>query len=434
MARARPTPVPEATEVTAAPFQVLFGASNAVNRMDRSSDLAATAVNDQTQAPVPSMAEAVQAISFGAGGTDVNYLDQGWSGDEPGHRWTIGQTSELWLEHPRMAGDFRLELDLSPFCHAPDLPRQRLTVRVRGAIVGRATIATRGTVAFRVPEALLAGAGPVRVQFEHRDARAPSHFGGTDDRVLALCFYRLLLRRCAGGEQDAGLQGGYGLTVDAIARETGIAAADYMLRFESLGDNCEFGLVQRLCGAEPMGLLRFANINLPNLLRALASRFDKLGDPKNLVLLHPNGKRQEYKVRDSAYGLVYHTWQRPGMCDPQALLAEQVSRLHFLRRKLLEDLTEARKVFVWKRNDATSEAEARALHAALLAYGPNTLLWVTEPDPASGDMPGVVKQVAPGLFHGTTDLVPSMVDTSTLALDLWLSLCVEVDRMRIQTA
>ena len=33
---------------------------------------------------------------------------------------------------------------------------------------------------------------------------------------------------------------------------------DLVLQFESIGDNCELGLVQRRAGSEPLGLLRFA--------------------------------------------------------------------------------------------------------------------------------------------------------------------------------
>src|SRR5690242_4928537 len=34
-------------------------------------------------------------------------------------------------------------------------------------------------------------------------------------------------------------------------------------KFESLGDNCEFGLVQRKAGIEPVYLLRFAGFEIP---------------------------------------------------------------------------------------------------------------------------------------------------------------------------
>jgi len=49
----------------------------------------------------------------------------------------------------------------------------------------------------------------------------------------------------------------------------GLSAQELMYRFESLGDNCEFGLVQRRCGAEPLGLFRFASIGTEQVARAL---------------------------------------------------------------------------------------------------------------------------------------------------------------------
>jgi hypothetical protein len=45
---------------------------------------------------------------------------------------------------------------------------------------------------------------------------------------------------------------------------------------------------------------------------------------------------------------------------------------------------------------ATQCRPVRALHAALRAYGPNTLLWVAEAGLTA--TPGVVEQIAPGLF------------------------------------
>ncbi len=413
--------------MTASPFQVLLGSVVAPVHPppDKRPDLVGAG---RVPAPVPDAAESRQTISFGAGGNDANYLATGWSGDEPGHRWMIGPKSDLWLNNPRQGGDFRLELDLWAFRHAPEFPRQRLTVRVRDVVVGRCSVTTRRVWAFRIPEELLASPGPVRVQFEHPDARAPSEFGGTDRRVLALCCHGVALLPCQAGDQAACLEAGLGLTIAAVARETGVPADEYMFGFESLGDNCEFGLVQRRCGAEPMGLLRFAKITMPNLLRGLESRFDQLGDPKNIELLPPRGKRREYTIRDRAYDIVYHTWQREGIAEPRALLADQASRLQFLRRKLIEDLTEARKVFIWRHTDETSEAQVRALHAALRAYGPNTLLWVTEAGLAM--TPGAVEQMAPGLFCGTTDRLAPYRDANEYALDLWLLLCVKVDRMR----
>jgi len=63
-----------------------------------------------------------------------------------------------------------------------------------------------------------------------------------------------------------------------------------MLAFQSLGDNCEFGLVQRRGGAEPLELLRFAGIFLPieirleKLAAALERKFDGLGEAETMTV------------------------------------------------------------------------------------------------------------------------------------------------------
>src|ERR1041384_3955367 len=75
---------------------------------------------------------------------------------------------------------------------------------------------------------------------------------------------------------------------------------ELMLRFESIGENCEFGLVQRRCGAEPLGLFRFASAPLPKLLAGLGARFEGLSHPDNLdVQLSQNGR--EYLVTDRKF-------------------------------------------------------------------------------------------------------------------------------------
>ncbi len=49
----------------------------------------------------------------------------------------------------------------------------------------------------------------------------------------------------------------------AVSAVEQITLQDLMLQFESLGQNCEFGLVQRRAGADPLGLLRFDSAPCP---------------------------------------------------------------------------------------------------------------------------------------------------------------------------
>jgi hypothetical protein len=45
---------------------------------------------------------------------------------------------------------------------------------------------------------------------------------------------------------------------DAVLSDQELADRDLVLQFESLGDSCELGLVQRMVGVEPLGMFRFA--------------------------------------------------------------------------------------------------------------------------------------------------------------------------------
>src|SRR5205823_11747678 len=86
-----------------------------------------------------------------------------------------------------------------------------------------------------------------------------------------------------------------------------LSSRDLIMRFESLGESCEFGLVQRRCEAEPLGLFRFASAPLPKLLAALGADFVGFGEPDALdVALSANGR--EYMIKDKRFGLLYHAW------------------------------------------------------------------------------------------------------------------------------
>ena len=133
------------------------------------------------------------------------------------------------------------------------------------------------TLAFRIPAAVLAGQGPVRITFLHPDAVAEADFGHPDDqRVLGFSLRSLSLSHVPGATTPRRIAGAGGVTASDIGRLIGLPAAQFMLRFENLGDDYEFGLVQRHCGAEPQGLLRFRDIAIDQLLRALDTNFEPL--------------------------------------------------------------------------------------------------------------------------------------------------------------
>ncbi len=371
----------------------------------------------------------VTEIAFGQDGTDRHHLGAGWSGDELGYRWSMGSQSELWLDHPGGEADCVLEVMLAPYLHPPQLAAQRLAVLARGVPLGVASVDHVRTLAFRVPATVLAGQGPVRITFLHPDAAAPASHGHPDDqRMLAFSFRRLRLSRTSATAAPRGITGAGGVIAADIGSLIGLPAAQFVLRFESLGDNCEFGLVQRRCGAEPLGLLRFSNITLDQLLRALDAGFDGLGEPENMEFWLEDGTKPEYVLRDRSFGLVFHTFLHPGDVVEADLIAQQATRLKFLRRKLLEDLTNGDKIFVIKRNDPLTQAEVLPVLTSLRRHAPQArLLYVV---PATPDRPpGTVIETADGLLCGHIDQFAPPDRVPELSLEPWLEVCVNAARL-----
>ena len=198
-----------------------------------------------------------------------------------------------------------------------------------------------------------------------------------------------------------------------------------LLGFESIGTNCEFGLVQRRYGAEPLGLLRFNSVTLEGLLSALAHRFDKIGEPETTELVPFVG---EYYIKDRRWGLGMHTFIYKGQQDPYVLYPKLCRRLVYLKDKLMSDLLEARKIFVFKSPDLHMD-ELSNLHRALKSIGPVTLFYVTAASAKSGiggDRVGEVKQIGRDLFVGSLSKLGDADGFWNIAFDEWVAICRKV--------
>jgi tetratricopeptide (TPR) repeat protein len=191
------------------------------------------------------------------------------------------------------------------------------------------------------------------------------------------------------------------------------------LRFESLGGDRhggEFGLFQRQCGADPLGLLRWADVEADRLAEALESRFDGIGDAGNTAAFIPDGC-DEWWIEEKRYGVAIRSFVRTADATPDDMVVEASRQLRFLRRQLVEDLQAGEKIFVFRSRERTlTDAEVTRLHAAVRTYGKATLLYVRV---AGTDHPaGSVEAPAPCLLVGSIDHLGG--DTPKEA---WLSLC-----------
>jgi tetratricopeptide (TPR) repeat protein len=163
-----------------------------------------------------------------------------------------------------------------------------------------------------------------------------------------------------------------------LKRDDPAALSGFLMRFESLGPNCEFGFLQKGFGAEPLGLLRWAGTSTNALIQALKNRFAGVGDPAQTTL---TTKNRLYFAVDERFGLRIHTGIREGEMPPQTVLEKQCRRMAFLRDRLLADLASQDKIFVFAPYDIEDDALER-ISALMSHYGPNSLLCIKLADAA----------------------------------------------------
>ncbi len=213
----------------------------------------------------------------------------------------------------------------------------------------------------------------------------------------------------------------------SAAPPTGADEADVrrlMLGFESLGETCEFAVVQRRYGAEPAGLLRWNDVTYDGLIAALGARFAGLGEPaETQLVIAPDG---DLLVEDRRWGLALHT-RFEGDEDREALLARVCRDTGALKDKLLAELAAGEKIFVYRSSGLDGD-RLEALHRALRVHGPVRLLAIqpaapTAPTSIQGAA-GELVEVGEGLFVGFLERLGVQTGgTWDVACDDWVAVC-----------
>lgn len=356
-------------------------------------------------------------IVFGQDGNALPFLYAGWSGLEAGFIWSIGTEASLLLPRLRRAARYVFSLLAEPFLAGDTLPAQSLAVALNGTRLAEIRASAQFILEVEVPWAVLSARKPAQLSFMYPEAASPSDvLGIRDDRVLGFQFKRLIVTPVHDAPRKVPER--FLQAVPATQPAEDLPLQELMTRFESLGQNCEFGLVQRRCGAEPLGLLRFASAPLDKLLPALRCRFAGMGQPGNVTAELTNG---EYMILDRIYGLYYHAWVREGEKTPAEIEAREAWRVPFLVRKLLEDLEAGKKLFVFRGMSTMRQADVQALAEAVRENGPATLLWVelADDEHAAGD----VYWVEQGLMKAHIDRFAPGENAHDLSLESWITLC-----------
>lgn len=207
--------------------------------------------------------------------------------------------------------------------------------------------------------------------------------------------------------------------------EAGLTDRELVLQFESLGDNCELGLVQRRLGAEPLGMFRFAGAPVGHLMRAMRARFEGMADPAHVRVQPENG---EYMIRLTKYDFIYHADVKVGGADPEALHKQQTRTVRFLADKLVADLEAPTKTLVFRQNEPLAANDLVDLRMAVADYGPSVLLWVQEARP--GHPPGTVVVADDTLMVGYVSRLATRENVPDLDLPSWLTMLRRAHAMR----
>ncbi len=344
------------------------------------------------------------------GGSGLGSLVWGWSTPESGSVWAINSRSHVEIEVEETHPSYLVVLAMSPIAKP-----QKVSFWSQGRFLQTSPVRKGVAVSVVVPRALVRD-GRIQLTLAHYDGVDVSTLiGGTDVRVLSVEISRL------------SLYGMSGLPAESEPRQGAELAPDRLFgRFQSLGDTCEFGFCQRTHGAEPLQLLRFAGIGLAQLLLGVASGFRDLASLEHISYwmsgrVGDAEEDLEYMVRHDIYGLNSHSFRSRRSISGEDFRLETQKRLQLLQRMILEDMEDAEKIFVLKRNEDLTPQEVAPVWACLRGHGDNTLLYVV---PAAGDrLPGSVEWTAPGLLCGYIDRFAPERDIHDISDQCWLSIC-----------
>jgi len=161
-----------------------------------------------------------------------------------------------------------------------------------------------------------------------------------------------------------------------------LPVSDLYLPFESIGNNCEFGIVQRGSGFDAPGLFRNVGFNHIDAIISVIERglADMFAEGKYAFIVPPGWK--DWRLDCNVSGMGFHTgissaleMDSPGWVKETA---QSIALFRYLKRCFLEDLSHGEKIFVFRELGAADDAVIERLFSALRKHGENWLLYVSQ--------------------------------------------------------
>jgi len=362
-------------------------------------------------------------ITFGAHGNAVKFQAFGWWGPEETWTWTAGAKSAIVFDAPDAPFGYFVEVDAGCLTQWPSRESQPVVVWANDRRVAAFDMRQDCTFAIFCPSPR-ENEGCIVLTFEHQGAiRLADLCENSDPRELALSFrsIRILVLLEPPAQLIVGRQvrreiraENIAQAIDAAERTVEVPIHELLTSFEMLCGDCWFGLVQRILGSEPLGLLRFAGAVPRVTIKGLDTEFSEMGADINPT---PAGDGTDEWMITDAFGLCYHSGKSLSV-PPEKVIEMERKKVGFLRRKFSEDLTEARKTFVFSDKEGLPVEAALSLFLALRRSSKGNLLWVR---PArSIPEAGTAREIAPGFVVGFLDFCGEPM-SGNIPLGGWLS-------------
>jgi Flp pilus assembly protein TadD len=238
---------------------------------------------------------------------------------------------------------------------------------------------------------------------------------------LGVATWRYKVQAEAGGEMHAGEEvhvADVGLVLDDAMRE-------FMLRFESMGEDCEFGLVQRHYGAEPLSMLRWCSTHPGTVVAGLRREFEGVGEVANVEV---DMGKPEIMVNEKSSGIRFHTFiQRSPSLDVESFAKRQAKHLAYLKRMFMERLRDGEKVYVYKVIKPVPLETLETIYNEIRKYSNSPLLIMQRHD--AENPPGSFRRAQGDLFFGYVERFG--LDNGPvwkINFDVWVSICKGVMR------
>ncbi len=356
-----------------------------------------------TEPPPPPPPNPARTIQFHWCEPAEAELKRGFGRLENGYVWSVGDESEFIVPLDGHGLPVLVLLDMRPVEKPVIGTRQRIVIGADDKLLGFFELRAHLVLALRIEPK----PGQFRTVLHIRNLDAGQDAGGPlNDENMHLAWALHSVRTigappCCDPGFMPPLPGtrADGTLDRAVQDRTGLALAELVTHFESLGNCCELGILQlELLGRELPSLLRTSGIPQRELVEGLARDFDLLGRPDTMRFFFRPEPDPTWRLTSGLYGLSNPTPYPRTAPVPDDAITRASRAMAWLAAKFLRDQTEGDKIYVLRLPVTASIDEAMLAVLAMLRRRSSAPILFLAADHSSER--GSVTRLANGVVRG----------------------------------